>query len=91
MPVKSRSRSQTASECKSRKIAKVMREFHSGRLRAKGGGVVKSRSRALAIAYSEAEARCGAKAKRKRPASTSKSYSGRRKGCACRCSDMRKR
>lgn len=37
-----------------KKIAKVMQEFESGKLRSSSGETVKSREQALAIAYSEA-------------------------------------
>ncbi|WPH64032.1 coil containing protein [Vibrio phage vB_VpP_1] len=37
-----------------KKVAKVMREFESGKLRSSSGETVTSRQQALAIAYSEA-------------------------------------
>jgi hypothetical protein len=47
-------RQSTSKEGKRRKVAKVMREFHQGKLRSSDGSKVTSLSQAKAIALSEA-------------------------------------
>ena len=47
------------STCRSRKFAKVMREYHAGTLKSGGKTRVKSRKQAQSIAHSVATRHCG--------------------------------
>jgi len=65
MPRKKASTSSTRKSCTQNKVAVVMREYHTGKLKLPSGKPVTSPEQAKAIAFSEARKHCNAKKKKK--------------------------